>query len=135
MAHFLEFVGSLFQAIGYGGTRKKDSAELWRQRQLVRAQRGVFRGALRVTSGSQPGLGASWRRGEQSVTPGRFIQGRIELAITEPFRDSLRSGGAGERIYAQDETVVYTLRTATAEVEWLLLASCAEFAQEALEPT
>lgn len=133
MAPFLEFFGSLFQAIGSGGPGKKDSAEVWRRQQLVKAQRGVFRGALRVKSGSHPGLDALWRRGEHTVTPGRIVQGRIELAITEPLRDSPRPGGPAERIYAEDDTVVYTLRTASAEIEWLLLASCAELARDALE--
>ncbi|MET0885831.1 MAG: hypothetical protein ABWX92_05205 [Mycetocola sp.] len=83
-------------------------------------KRGVFVCGLRVISGRQKGLSAEWLVGEWSVVPGQLRMGTVAVPVVEivagtrrPARLSEIVGGAG--------TIVVTVRTETAVLEWSMM--------------
>ncbi|MFE4470791.1 hypothetical protein ACFRFH_18420 [Leifsonia sp. NPDC056824] len=83
-------------------------------------ERRVFQGGLRVVSGTQAGLGSEWLIGYWSVSASRLSLGTATIPIVETVGGSRRTARVADVIGATD-TVIHTLRTETAELEWALL--------------
>jgi hypothetical protein len=84
------------------------------------AQHGEFVGGLRVMSGNQPGLSGEWLAGEWSIRSGRLTMGKVVVPIVETVVGSRRPARLNE-ILGVDDTIIVTVRTETAVLEWSML--------------
>jgi hypothetical protein len=108
-----EFVAQL---IGYVvGDSIADS--FTRRKRATAAERRRFLGGLRTVSGSQPGLSREWLIGDWHIRPGSLTLGAVVIPIVETIGGSRRPARLNELVGASD-SVVITLRTETAELEW-----------------
>lgn len=80
-----------------------------------RRRRYVF--GLRVVSGTQEGLSSEWLVGEWRVRRGRLIMGALTVPITETVGGTRRMAKPSEIVGGVD-TIVVTVRTGTAVLDW-----------------
>lgn len=104
------------QLIGYviGGSA---ADSVTRRRRAAAAGQGRLLGGLRTVSGSQRGLSREWLIGEWEVCPGRLTLGAVMVPVVETVGGSRRPARLNELVGASDSVVV-TLRTETAVLEW-----------------
>ena len=95
------------------------------------AQRGVFMAGLRVVSGRQSGLSAEWLIGEWSISSGRLNMDAVVVPVIEIVAGSRRSARLSE-IVGIDDTIIVTIRTETAVLEWSTLRRFEDLALRAL---
>lgn len=95
------------------------------------AQRGVFVGALRVMSGKQRGVSAQWLVGEWEIRSGMMSMDPVSVPIMEIVAGSRRPAKLKEIVFGGD-TIVITVRTETALLEWSMLRRFDELALQAL---
>lgn len=91
-----------------------------RRKRAKAVQRGVFVCGLRVISGSQPGLSAEWLAGEWAIRSGRLSMEKVVVPIVETVAGSRRPAKLNE-IVGVDDTIIVTVRTETAVLEWSML--------------
>lgn len=96
------------------------------------ARERVFLGGLRVVSGSQPGLSGEWLVAEWSVRTGRLSSEALVVPIIETVKGSRRPAVVSEFVGA-DDTIVVTVRTKTAVLEWSILRRFDGLALRALD--
>ena len=108
---FCTFLGFLGRVVYDGVTGRKRAKA---------AGRRLFQGGLRVVSGTQAALGSEWLIGYWSVGAGRLSLGTVTVPIVGTVGGSRRTARAADVIGSTD-TVIHTLRTETAELEWALL--------------
>ncbi|GAB3579987.1 hypothetical protein GCM10027406_18950 [Leifsonia lichenia] len=96
------------------------------------ARDGAFLGGLRVVSGTQKGLSREWRIGEWKVRAGRLTLDEVEVPVDETVRGSRRDATTNELVGAS-ATVVVSIRTETAQLEWSNLLQFEELALNALD--
>ncbi|GAA1968216.1 hypothetical protein [Agromyces allii] len=84
------------------------------------AKRRLFLCGLRVLSGRQAGLSREWLAGEWRIRPGRLSLDGVDVPISAIVAGSRRHATLGE-IVGGGDTVIVTVRTDTAELEWSML--------------
>lgn len=92
-----------------------------RRKRAKAAQRGVFVCGLRVISGNQPGLSGEWLVGEWAIRSGRLSMEKVVVPIVETVAGSRRLAKLNE-IVGVDDTIIVTVRTETAVLEWSMLS-------------
>lgn len=98
----------------------------WQGRRLIgrkrakAAVRGLFVCGLRVVSGSQPGLSVEWLVGEWSIQPGQLSMDAVVVPIVETVAGTHRPARLNE-IVGGDDTIIVTVRTGAAVLEWSML--------------
>lgn len=124
----LEFLGDLVAqtiaevALGVG-------EEARRSRQ---AKRSIFRGGLRVVSGSQPGFGRMWKVGDWRVDEDRLIGRGVEVRVVGIVAGSRRRATLFESLDGWDESVIVRIRTASADLEWSTFKRFEDLTHQAL---
>ena len=101
------------------------------RRRANAARRGTFPCGLRVVSGRQAGLSKEWLIGEWRIQRGRLRLNELEVRIKSTVAGSRRYARLSEIIGGGD-TVIFTVRTDTAELEWSILRKVDALALRAL---
>lgn len=84
------------------------------------AKRRVFLCGLRVLSGRQDGLSREWLVGEWRISSGRLRLDGVDVPVSAIVAGSRRPAHLAE-IVGGGPTVIVTVRTDTAELEWSML--------------
>lgn len=84
------------------------------------AKRRAFLGGLRVLSGRQIGLSREWLVGEWRIDRGCLRLDGVIVPISATVAGSRRPASLRE-VVGGDDTVIVTVRTDTAELEWSML--------------
>jgi hypothetical protein len=95
------------------------------------ARHGTFLCGLRVVSGRQAGLSSEWLVGEWRIRRGRLRLDELEVPIKATLAGSRRNAHLSAIIGGGD-TVIFTVRTDTAELEWSILRKFDALALRAL---
>jgi hypothetical protein len=95
------------------------SAFIGRSRANV-AKRRTFLCGLRVRAGRQEGLSREWLVGEWRIDRGRLRLDGVTVPISAIVAGSRRPASLAE-ILGGGDTVIVTVRTDTAELEWSML--------------
>lgn len=90
------------------------------RRRANAAKRRTFLCGVRVISGRQAGLSREWLIGDWRIRPGRLGLDEVEVRIAATVTGSRRCARLSE-IIGGDDTVIFTVRTDTAELEWSIL--------------
>lgn len=118
-----QLVGSLFGGLiadGFIGRRRANAAK-----------RRTFLCGLRVISGRQAGLSKEWLVGDWRIRRGRLHLDGVDVRIASSVAGSRRHARLSEIIGGGD-TVIVTVRTDTAELEWSMLRRLDALALRAL---
>lgn len=84
------------------------------------ARRSVCVCGLRVVSGSQPGLSVDWLVGEWRIRAGRLSMDKVVVPIVATVAGSRRPARLNGVVGAED-TIIVTVRTESAVLEWSML--------------
>lgn len=101
-------------------------------RRARRAEKSIFLSGLRVVSGSQPGLGRRWKAGNWHIDAGRLVLTDVEVRAIGIVAGSHRRATLRESLGGWEETVIVTIRTPSADLEWSTLKRFDERASQAL---
>jgi hypothetical protein len=112
-----EFLANVF-ALRLGGLITKGG---WRRRWDRNAAKGIVLGGVRVVSGSQSGLGREWTIGDWRVRPGQLTLEAIEIEILGIVAGSRRVAKLSETLGGGENTVIFTVRTATSDLDWSIV--------------
>lgn len=93
-----------------------------RRRWAGSAKRGSYYCGLRLVTGRQRGLSSEWRIGGWQVSPGRLELEGIVVDVKEVALETRRTAALQDTL-AGNETVIFTARTAEAELEWSMLST------------
>ena len=104
-----------------------------RRAKVRKAQAGTFDCGFRVISGRHPGLGADWRLGMGTVSPGRVQLESVTIDLLEVDTASRRPARLRDTLGGA-ETSIFRVTTDGAELEWSLLAVVADQAVDAVRP-
>lgn len=112
----VDFIGQLAGSL-FGGLIADG---LLGRRRANAAMRRTFLCGLRVVSGRQSGLSREWLVGEWRIRPGRLHLDGVEVRIAATVAGSRRQARLSE-IVGGGDTVIVTVSTDTAELEWSML--------------
>lgn len=99
-----------------------------------KARRGVFLSGVRVLNGGQAGIVTKeWMVGEWTISEAELHHERVIVRPLSIVRGSRRVAALKESIGGGETTTVFTLRTATGELEWSMMARFESLALSSLD--
>jgi hypothetical protein len=104
-------------------------------RRLTRlARRGVVPCALRLVTGSQPGVWTRWRLGTAKIAPGAIEYRGVTIAVLSVSRTHQRSPSAAELLTLDPELRIVEVVSDSAKLEWALPIASVAWALREVNP-